>query len=228
MTKNNTLNKKPQNPHLRLVTVALGVSLPYNLYTCKRYTNSLLLETVYMQPSLFKLFATFFRIGLFTFGGGYAMIPLIEHGVVEKNGWLGKSDFLDLLAVAQSAPGVFAVNMAVFVGYRTRGVRGALAASFGCVLPSVAIILLIALFFRRFRHIETVNNIFMGIRPVVVALIAVPVFNVAQSAKIGWSTVWIPVLSALLIVALGVSPIYVIIAAGTGGFVWGKIRGGKV
>lgn len=176
-----------------------------------------------MPTSLLKLFATFFRIGLFTFGGGYAMIPLIENDVVERNGWLKKDEFLDLLAVAQSAPGVFAVNMAVFVGYKLRGKRGALAASFGCVLPSVAIILLIALFFRRFRHIEVVNNIFMGIRPVVVALIAVPVFNVAKSAKLGWSTVWIPVVAAFLIVALGVSPIYVIIAAGVAGYVWGRI-----
>lgn len=180
-----------------------------------------------MPASLLKLFATFFRIGLFTFGGGYAMIPLIEHDVVEKNGWLRKDEFLDLLAVAQSAPGVFAVNMAVFVGYKLRGKRGALAASFGCVLPSVVIILLIALFFRRFRHIEVVNNIFMGIRPVVVALIAVPVFNVARSAKLGWSTVWIPVVAAFLIVALGVSPIYVIIAAGVAGYVWGIIGRNK-
>lgn len=155
------------------------------------------------------------------------MIPLIEHDVVEKNGWLRKDEFLDLLAVAQSAPGVFAVNMAVFVGYKLRGKRGALAASFGCVLPSVVIILLIALFFRRFRHIEVVNNIFMGIRPVVVALIAVPVFNVAKSAKLGWSTVWIPVVAAFLIVALGVSPIYVIIAAGVAGYVWGRIGRNK-
>lgn len=177
-----------------------------------------------MSTSLLKLFATFFRIGLFTFGGGYAMIPLIENDVVERNGWLKKDEFLDLLAVAQSAPGVFAVNMAVFVGYKLRGKRGALAASFGCVLPSVVIILLIALFFRRFRHIEVVNNIFMGIRPVVVALIAVPVFNVAKSAKLGWSTVWIPVVAAFLIVALGVSPIYVIITAGVAGYVWGRIR----
>lgn len=152
------------------------------------------------------------------------MIPLIEHDVVERNSWLQKSEFVDLLAVAQSAPGVFAVNMSVFIGYRLRGVSGALAAAFGCVLPSVVIILLIALFFRRFRHIEVVNNIFMGIRPVVVALIAVPVFNVARSADIGWSTVWIPILAALLIVAFGVSPIYVIIVAGFAGFVWGKIR----
>ena len=176
-----------------------------------------------MPTSLLKLFVTFFRIGLFTFGGGYAMIPLIENDVVERNGWLKKDEFLDLLAVAQSAPGVFAVNMAVFVGYKLRGKRGALAASFGCVLPSVVIILLIALFFRRFRHIEVVNNIFMGIRPVVVALIAVPVFNVAKSAKLGWSTVWVPIVAAFLIVALGVSPIYVIMAAGVAGYVWGRI-----
>lgn len=181
-----------------------------------------------MPTSLFKLFTTFFRIGLFTFGGGYAMIPLIEHDVVERNGWLRKDEFLDLLAVAQSAPGVFAVNMAVFVGYKLRGKRGALAASFGCVLPSVVIILLIALFFRCFRHLEVVNNIFMGIRPVVVALIAVPVFNVARSAKLSWMTAWIPVLSALLIVQFGVSPIYVIIVAGVAGFIYGRVGRGRV
>ena len=156
------------------------------------------------------------------------MIPLIESDVVERNRWVEKNDFVDLLAVAQSAPGVFAVNMAVFIGYRLRGVPGALAASFGCVLPSVVIILLIALFFRQFRHIEVVNNVFKGLRPAVVALIAVPVFNVAKSAKLGWTMAWIPVLSALLIVAFGVSPIYVIIAAGIAGFVYGKVKGGEV
>ena len=156
------------------------------------------------------------------------MIPLIESDVVERNRWVEKSDFVDLLAVARSAPGVFAVNMAVFIGYRLRGVPGALAASFGCVLPSVVIILLIALFFRQFRHIEVVNNVFKGLRPAVVALIAVPVFNVAKSAKVGWTMAWIPVLSALLIVAFGVSPIYVIIAAGIAGFVYGKVKGGEV
>ncbi len=181
-----------------------------------------------MPTSLFKLFTTFFRIGLFTFGGGYAMIPLIESDVVERNRWIPKSDFVDLLAVAQSAPGVFAVNMAVFIGYRLRGVAGALAAAFGCVLPSVIIILLIALFFRQFRHIEVVNNVFKGLRQAVVALIAVPVFNVAKSAKVGWTMAWIPVLSAMLIVAFGVSPIYVIIAAGIAGLVYGKVKGGEV
>ena len=181
-----------------------------------------------MPTSFFKLFTTFFRIGLFTFGGGYAMIPLIERDVVQRNGWIKPTEFADLLALAQSAPGVFAVNMAVFVGYKLRGVPGALAAAFGCVLPSVMIILLIALFFRQFRHIEVVNNVFKGIRPVVVALIAVPVFNVAKSAKVGWSTVWVPVLAAFLIVAMGVSPVYIILIAGIAGFLWGKFGSNKV
>jgi chromate transporter len=156
------------------------------------------------------------------------MIPLIESDVVGRNRWVKKEEFVDLLAVAQSAPGVFAVNMAVFVGYKLRGVPGALAAAFGCVLPSVMIILLIALFFRQFRHIEVVNNVFKGIRPVVVALIAVPVFNVAKSAKVGWSTVWVPVLAAFLIVAMGVSPVYIILIAGIAGFLWGKFGRNKV
>lgn len=152
------------------------------------------------------------------------MIPLIEKDIVERNRWIERKDFVDLLAVAQSAPGIFAVNIAVFIGYRLRGTRGSVAAAMGCVVPSVVIILLIALFFRQFRHIPVVNNIFMGLRPAVVALIAVPVFTVAKSAGIGWTTVWIPILSALLIVAFGVSPVYVIAVAALAGIMWGKIR----
>lgn len=152
------------------------------------------------------------------------MIPLIEKDIVERNRWIERKDFVDLLAVAQSAPGIFAVNIAVFIGYRLRGTRGSVAAAMGCVVPSVVIILLIALFFRQFRHIPVVNNIFMGLRPAVVALIAVPVFTVAKSAGIGWTTVWIPILSALLIVVFGVSPVYVIAVAALAGIMWGKIR----
>ena len=173
---------------------------------------------------LSKLFVTFFKIGLFTIGGGYAMIPLIERDIVDRNGWVSKERFLDLLALSQSAPGVFAVNISTFIGYRLRGVPGSLAAALGCVAPSVIIILLIALFFNTFRDNEVVNNVFLGLRPAVVALIAAPVFSVAKSAKIGWSTVWIPLLSALLIVLFGVSPVYIILAAGVGGFLWGKIK----
>ena len=181
-----------------------------------------------MNVGLFRLFVTFFKLGLFTIGGGYVMIPLIEREVVDKNGWIEKSDFVDLLAIAQSSPGVLAVNVSIFIGSKLRGVRGAVAAAVGNVVPSVVIILLIALFFNRFREYEVVNNVFMGIRPAVVALIASPVFSVAKSARISWANVLIPVLSALLIVAYGVSPIYIIIAAGVGGFLWGRVKGGKV
>lgn len=156
------------------------------------------------------------------------MIPLIEREVVDRYRWIDRRDFVDLLAVSQSSPGVLAVNISIFIGYKLRGVRGSVAAAFGNVLPSVVIILCIALFFNRFREFEVVNNIFMGIRPAVVALIASPVFSVAKSAKVGWTNVWIPVVSALLIVAFGVSPIYIILAAGVGGFLWGRLKGGRV
>ena len=181
-----------------------------------------------MGVRLLKLFTTFFKLGLFTIGGGYVMIPLIEREVVDRYRWIEKRDFVDLLAIAQSSPGVLAVNMSIFIGYKLRGVRGSVAAAVGNVLPSVVIILLIALFFNKFREYEVVNNVFMGIRPAVVALIASPVFSVAKSAKIGWTNVWIPLLSALLIVAFGVSPIYIILIAGIGGYLWGRVKGGRV
>ena len=177
---------------------------------------------------MLKLFITFFKIGLFTIGGGYAMIPLIERDVVERNRWVSKEEFLDLLAVAQAAPGVFAVNISIFIGYKLRGVWGSIFAAIGNVLPSVLIILAIAFFFSSFSDNRVVNNIFMGLRPAVVALIAAPVFSVAKSARIGWTNVWIPVLSALLIVCFGVSPIYIIMVAVVAGILWGRVKGGKV
>ena len=169
-------------------------------------------------------FSTFFRIGLFTIGGGYAMVPLIEEEVVNKKKWIGKEDFLDLLAVSQSVPGVFAVNMSIFIGYKLRKLPGALAMALGTILPSFLIILGIALFFQKFKENEAVENIFKGIRPAVVALIAAPTFTLAKSARINRYNVWIPIVAALLIWLLGVSPVYIIALAGIGGFVYGKLR----
>lgn len=165
------------------------------------------------------MFRTFFKIGLFTIGGGYAMIPLIEREVVEHHAWIDQREFTDLLAIAQSTPGVFAVNMAIFIGYKHSGLRGSIIAALGTVLPSFLIILGIALFFHRFKEYTIVENIFKGIRPAVVALIAVPTFNVARTAGINRHTVWIPIVCALLIWLLGVSPVWVIIAAGILGYV---------
>lgn len=169
---------------------------------------------------LFQLFYIFLKIGAFTIGGGYAMIPLIEAEIVTKKGWVAKEDFLDLLAIAQSAPGVFAVNIAIFIGYRLRGVRGCIVTALGAILPSFLIILCIALFFLRFKENPTVEAIFRGIRPAVVALIAAPTFNLAKAAKINRYTIWIPIISALLIWLLGFSPIWIILLAGIGGYVW--------
>ena len=170
-----------------------------------------------------QAFSTFFKIGLFTIGGGYAMVPLIEEEVVNRKKWLSQEDFIDLLALSQSAPGVFAVNISIFIGYKLRKFPGALALALGAILPSFLIILGIALFFQQFKEYEAVENIFKGIRPAVVALIAAPTFTLAKSAKINKYNLWIPVISALLIWLLGVSPVYIIALAGIGGFIYGKI-----
>lgn len=169
-------------------------------------------------------FGTFFKIGLFTIGGGYAMVPLIEEEIVNKKQWIAREDFIDLMAVAQSVPGVFAVNFSIFIGYKLRKFPGALAMALGTILPSFLIILGIALFFQEFKQYEAVENIFKGIRPAVVALIAAPTFSMAKSAKINKYNVWIPVVSALLIWLFGVSPVYIIALASIGGFVYGKLK----
>ena len=171
---------------------------------------------------MLSLFRTFFHIGLFTIGGGYAMIPLIEAKVVEEKQWMSREELLDLMAVAQSCPGVFAVNIAIFIGYKLRKTSGAIFAALGCILPSFLIILAIALFFHQFQDNPWVARAFRGIRPCVVALIAAPTFRMAQTAEINRYNIWIPVLSAFLIWMFGVSPIWVIAAAGLGGFLYGK------
>ena len=167
------------------------------------------------------LFTTFFKIGMFTLGGGYAMIPIIEADVVDKHHWVSKEEFLDLIAIAQSCPGVFAINISIFIGYKLRKVGGAIACALGTALPSFLIILAIAMFFHQFEDNPIVAAMFRGIRPAVVALIAVPTFNLARSAKISWTNCWIPIAGALAIWLLGVSPIFIILAAGLGGWLYG-------
>lgn len=158
-------------------------------------------------------FLTFFKVGAFTLGGGYAMIPLIEKEVVDNKQWLDRKSFLDLIAVAQSVPGVFAVNMAIFVGYKLKGVKGSIITALGTILPSFITILAIAILLYGFKDNELIIKIFKGIRPAVVALIAVPVLTTAKTAGITYKTVVIPVVTALLIWLLNVSPIYIVMAA---------------
>ena len=172
-------------------------------------------------------FKTFFKIGIFTLGGGYAMIPLIEEEVVNKKQWVAKAEMLDLIAIAQSCPGVFAINIATFIGYKLKKTRGAICTTVGTALPSFLIILAIAIFFSQFKDNSVVAAIFRGIRPAVVALIAVPTFRMAQRAQLNRYTLWIPIVSALAIWALGVSPIFIILIAGLGGYLWGKMKDEK-
>ena len=171
---------------------------------------------------MFEAFKTFFKIGLFTLGGGYAMIPIIQEEVVERHKWIEKEQMLDLIAIAQSCPGVFAINISTFVGYKIGKVKGALCTTLGAALPSFLIILLVAIFFRQFQDHPAVAAIFRGIRPAVVALIAVPTFNLAKTARIGWANCWIPIVSALAIWAMGVSPLVIIMVAAVAGYLYGR------
>ena len=180
---------------------------------------------------LSQLFVSFFKIGAFTIGGGFAMIPLMEEELVDRLKCLSREEFLDILALSHAMPGVFAVNMATAVGYRLRGGVGAVCAIVGNICVPVLFILLLAMFFRSFRDNEYVARVFMGIRPAVVALIAAPVFRLGKGAAVSWKNCWIPILSALLIWLWGVSPVWIILAAIVFGWVYGRCEqrkeGGK-
>ena len=171
-----------------------------------------------------RLFTTFFRIGAFTFGGGWAMISLLERDIVNSQRWLTKEEFLDNLAISQSLPGILAVNMAIAVGYKMRSIPGAIVATLGTILPSFLIILSIAIFLtpETIQQNHVLSSIFKGIRPAVVALILSPVFTTAKSAKISWKNCWIPISIAFLIwsgLPLVSSPILYIIIGVIVGYV---------
>ena len=171
---------------------------------------------------LLDFFLTCNKIGAFTLGGGYAMIPIIEEEVVNKRKWVEKKDFLDIVAISQSCPGALAINMSAFIGYRMKKVPGAIVTCLATALPSFLIILLIAMFFHQFKDNPVVAAIFRGIRPAVVALIAVPTFKLAKDACITLTNCWIPIGCALAIYIFGISPIIIILLAGICGYVYGK------
>lgn len=184
------------------------------------------------NSSCLSLFTTFFKIGAFTFGGGWAMISIIEREIVDKHHWIERDEFLDLLAIAQSLPGILAVNIATSIGDKIRGTKGSVIASLGTILPSFLIILAIAIFLtpETIKNNRVLSAIFMGIRPAVVALIVAPVITSAKAAKLKLQTVWIPFVVALMIsLNLGAlsSPILYIVLGGLGGFLFWKLGSGK-
>lgn len=170
---------------------------------------------------LLDIFVVFFKIGTFTIGGGYAMIPLIEKEVVDKKQWVPKDEFVDMLALAQSSPGPIAVNISIFVGYRVAGFLGCIFAVLGAILTAFLILLAVAIYFVGVKDNAVVERIFKGIRPAVVALIAAPVIRMGKNAKINRKTIFIPIVTVIFVAFLKINPIYIIIASVISGIIYG-------
>ncbi|MEA4987661.1 MAG: chromate transporter [Anaerovorax sp.] len=174
---------------------------------------------------LLEIFMVFFKIGMFTIGGGYAMLPIIQKEVVETKGWMTDPEFLDAISLTNSLPGPLATNSATFVGYSIRKVPGAIAAVLGAITPSVLIILLIAMVFNNIMDYAVVQYIFDGIRPAVVALILYSVIKLGKSAKVKEDRNWILVIASFIAVAfLKIHPIIVIVCAAMVGIFFKKIK----
>ena len=174
----------------------------------KGFTNNLRKERDMI--SLWKIFCVFAKIGAFTIGGGIPMIAAIKSELVERK-WMSDEDFIDIITLAQTAPGLFAVNISILTGHRLRGTKGSVVATIASCLPPFLIILLVAMFFTTFKENEYVIKAFKGIRPVVVALIGVPMITMVKATKMRWWS-WLVMLSSIVLVCLlKVSPIYILI-----------------
>lgn len=160
--------------------------------------------------SLWQIFLVFGKIGAFTIGGGIPMIAAIKSELVERK-WLNNEDFIDIITLAQTAPGLFAVNISILTGHRLRGTKGSVVATIASCLPPFLIILLVAMFFTTFKDNEYIIKAFKGIRPVVVALIGVPMTDMLKSTKMRWWSWLIVVGSMTLVCFLKVSPIYILV-----------------
>ena len=174
---------------------------------------------------LLEIFWSFLKIGAFTFGGGYAMIPLIQHEVIHKRRWIEERDFLDLLTLAQTAPGPIALNTAVFVGYKRRGYMGALSAIMGVIVPSFLVILIVAIFFASIRDNVYVDAAFKGMRPAVVALIVAPIVGLTKGMR--WWLIAVALAVALVVWHFGISPVWFLIAGAVVGACVVARRGGE-
>mgnify|MGYP002567858988 FL=1 len=174
---------------------------------------------------IFEIFLSIFKIGAFTFGGGYAMIPLIEQEVVNNKKWLNKDEFMDVLVVAQSLPGAMAINASIFLGYRIAGILGAISALIAVILPSFIIIILIAAFFMQFRNNYYVNAAFMGITAAVPMLVLVGAISLAKGIPKNLRSLIIILISLIALIFFHINPVVVIIVSGVYGaiFLRGKV-----
>lgn len=181
--------------------------------------NSTKKERPQVTATLWELFSSFFRIGLFTFGGGYAMLPLVEKEVINKKGWTNNDEILDIYALAQSVPGVIAVNTSIFLGNRLRGVAGTVAACAGIIAPSIIVIVLIAMFFTQLQSNLYVLHAFSGVRAAVVGLVAAAGVRIALGAckdRAGWA---IGIAAFCLSLFTDLHAAWLIIGGGVAGYV---------
>ena len=179
------------------------------------------------MKELFDLFWTFCKIGALTFGGGYAMLPLIQREIVENKKWSTEKEILDYYAVGQCTPGVIAVNTATFIGYKLKGIIGGIVAPLGVIFPSIVIILIIATFLQNFADLAIVQSAFAGIRVAVVALIITTVVKLIKSSIKDYLGVIIAIIAFVISAFIGLSPVYVVIAAALTGFISKGLRGDK-
>jgi chromate transporter len=174
---------------------------------------------------IFKIFFIFFKIGSFTFGGGYAMLPIIKRELVDNLGWIQEEDIYNYYAIGQSTPGIIAVNTATMTGYSLQGVKGALAATTGLILPSLIIITFIASFFKRFQEISIFQHAFTAIQIAVVALIIDIVIKMWQKSDKSKFSFLLFILAFLLLVLFDVSPVFVILGSAAAGVLIQYLRG---
>ena len=172
---------------------------------------------------LWQIFATFFKIGAFTFGGGYAMIPLIQREAVEHRKWVTDEDILDIVAIAESTPGPIAINSATFVGYRAAGMLGSVCATLGVVLPSFVLILALSFVLQQFQDLKYVQYAFNGIQAGVMALLFKALWTMYKKAPKGWVSYVVMAGSFLLTALLPINVIFVIIGCGVFGLVTSRI-----
>ena len=177
---------------------------------------------------LWKVFAAFFKIGAFTFGGGYAMIPLIQKEAVENHGWVTDDDILEIIAIAESTPGPIAINSATFVGYRAGGVLGSACATFGVVLPSFVVILAISYILRGFQDIPAVQYAFNGIRAGVLALLFKALWGMYKKSPKGWAAYVVMAAAFVLTAFLNVHVLLVIIGCAVFGLITATMAERKV
>ena len=173
-----------------------------------------------------KMFITFFKIGAFTFGGGYAMIPIIQNQIVEKQKWIGEEEFVDALSLTQAAPGPIAVNTSIYVGYKLKKLPGAIVCTLGTVLPSFIIISIIARFFNVFRNNQIIEKIFMGVRPAVVALILSAVYRLftMNTRDNIYLRAFVALLTVIAIIIIEINPVWTVIIGGTGAIIYNKYK----